>query len=139
MKLYEILRRRSELFLIEAEEDLRRGFYDLAAFHAEQALQLFLKSMIVSMSGEEVRGHGIRELLAMLTLSLEEEGLEQALTLKEVARKYRRELIELEEAYYQVRYKPVLYDKEEAERLVKVSKEIMELLKKVEGELWPSL
>ncbi len=137
MKLYEILRMRAFMFLKEAEDDLRKGFYDLAAFHSEQALQLFLKSMLVRLSGEEVRE--VRELLATLAFTLEVEGFgEQSRKIAKLAKEYRRALIELEEAYYEARYKPATYSKEEASELVETAKAIIERLKEIEGELWPS-
>jgi len=137
LKLYEILRMRAFMFLKEAEDDLRKGFYDLAAFHSEQALQLFLKSMLVRLSGEEVRE--VRELLATLAFTLEVEGFgEQSRKIAKLAKEYRRALIELEEAYYEARYKPATYSKEEASELVETAKAIIERLKEIEGELWPS-
>ncbi len=138
MKPHEVLRKRAFMFLQEAEEDLKKGFYDLAAFHSEQALQLFIKAMLVRLSGEEVRGHEIRELLATLAFTLEVEGFDVSKKIGEVAKKFRRELVELEEAYYEARYKPYPYTKEEAEELVKVAKLIIEELERVERELWPS-
>ncbi len=133
------MRKRALAFLDEAIDDLRKGYYDLASFHAEQAVQLYLKAMIVRLSGEERRGHEIRELLAELSLSLEMEGLDDiSKRLKELAREYRRELKELEEAYYEARYKPIPYEEEEAKELVQAAKNIIEELKAIERELWPS-
>ena len=123
----------------DALHDLKEGHYDLAAFHSEQAVQLYLKAMILRLSGEERRGHEIRELLAELAFSLELEGFnEQAEKLKELARRYRRGLKELEEAYYEARYKPIPYKREEAEELVQVAEEVVKRLEELEGELWPS-
>ena len=139
MKAYKYLRDRALRFLEEAEEDLKKGYYDLAAFHAEQALQLFLKSMIMRLSGEERRGHQVRELLAELAFSFDIEGFQEISSkLKEIAKRYRRELRGLEEAYYEARYSPLPFDKGEAEELVKASKAIIEELIAIERELWPS-
>ena len=136
MKLHEVLRKRAQMFLQEAEEDLEKGFYDLASFHAEQALQLFLKAMLSRLSGEEVRGHEIRELLATLAFTLKIEGFEEeSERLGEIAKRFRRELVELEEAYYEARYKPYPYSKEEAEELVKAAKLIIEELRRVEEKI----
>ena len=127
------------MFLQEAVEDLEKGFYDLAAFHAEQALQLFLKSMLVRISGEEIRGHEVRELLATLAFSLETEGFKEiAEEMSKLAKRYRKLLVGLEEAYYEARYKPYPYTKEEAEELVEGARAIIAELKKLEGKLWPS-
>ncbi len=127
------------MFLQEAKDDVKKGFYDLAAFHAEQALQLFLKSMLVRLSGEELRGHEIRELLATLAFTLSTEGFEnESKKIALLAKRYRRELIGLEEAYYEARYKPYPYSKEEAEELVRAAEGIIEELKGIEEGLWPS-
>ncbi len=127
------------MFLQEAVEDLEKGFYDLAAFHAEQALQLFLKSMLVRISGEEIRGHEVRELLATLAFSLDTEGFKEiAEEMSKLAKRYRKLLVGLEEAYYEARYKPYPYTKEEAEELVEGARAIIAELKKLEGKLWPS-
>ena len=42
----EVLNKRAKLFLKEAENDIKNGFFDLAAFHLEQALQLKLKYIL---------------------------------------------------------------------------------------------
>ncbi len=139
MKAWEIIKRRAFMYLQDAKDDLKKGFYDLACFHAEQAVQLYLKAMILRMSGEERRGHEIRELLAEIAFSLDVEGLtEISERLKELAKKYRRELRELEEAYYYSRYKPVTCEEVEAEELVRAAEEIIRHLEEVEGKLWPS-
>ena len=139
MKAWEVLRRRALAFLREAERELEEGLYDLAAFHAEQAVQLYLKSAILRLSGEERRGHEVRELLAEIAFSLDVEGLsELSERLKRLAKRYRRELRALEEVYYEARYKPYPYERDEAEELVKAAKAIIGELEELEREMWPS-
>jgi len=139
LKAWEVLRRRALAFLREAGRELEEGLYDLAAFHAEQAVQLYLKSMILRLSGEERRGHEVRELLAEIAFSLDVEGLGGlSERLKRLAKRYRRELRALEEAYYEARYKPYPYEKDEAEELVRAAKAIIGELGELERELWPS-
>ena len=57
------LKRPALSFLKEAEE---ADDEDLAAFFAEQAMQLYLKAAFYELFGDKVRGHGLRELLGGL-------------------------------------------------------------------------
>ena len=61
------LLRRSKEFLTTAEYQKSKGFYDLAAFSLEQALQLFLKSRILAQGINYPRTHSVRELLEILS------------------------------------------------------------------------
>ncbi len=57
-----------------AEELLSRGEADLAALNAGYAVQLYVKSILYRVSGEEWRGHNIRLLLGALSMILEQQG-----------------------------------------------------------------
>ena len=41
--------------------------YDLAMFLIDQAVQLYVKAIYFELLGSRIRGHGIRELIGMLT------------------------------------------------------------------------
>ena len=69
-----ILRKRSNSMLRLAEELLSRGEADLAALNAGYAVQLYVKSILYRVSGEEWRGHNIRLLLGALSMILEQQG-----------------------------------------------------------------
>ena len=56
--------------LDSAKRSLGSGDYDIAAFMAEQAVQLFLKSIILEVSGEMPRTYSIRQLFNALKLVL---------------------------------------------------------------------
>ena len=47
----EELLERAKKFLKEAEDDIKKGFYDLCMFHLEQALQLLLKYVLAKEIG----------------------------------------------------------------------------------------
>ncbi len=137
MKLHVLLKKRALRFLEEAERDLSEGYYDLASFHAEQALQLFIKALLARMGISERRTHEIRELLAELFMSLQAIGRhELAEKIMEFVRNRRASLAALEEAYYEARYKPYPYTKEEAEELVEVAKEGIKVLSEIEKEVF---
>ncbi len=48
-----------------AKELLSRGEADLAALHAEYAVQLYIKSLLYRLSDEEWRGHNVRAYLVL--------------------------------------------------------------------------
>ncbi|MGC8933420.1 MAG: HEPN domain-containing protein, partial [Candidatus Methanodesulfokora sp.] len=65
-------RRRALVFLDEAENLANKGEHDVACFNAEQATQLYLKSVILKIFGEIPRTHSIGALLGYLADKLEE-------------------------------------------------------------------
>jgi len=71
-----LLRERALSALKWAQRAYDEGDYDFAALHAEYAVQLYLKSILYRIMGEEVRGHYVRELFGLLAASLMEQGLE---------------------------------------------------------------
>ena len=61
-----LLRKRALNALKWAERAYNDGDYDTAVREAEYAVQLYIKSIIYRILGEEIRGHNIRELLGVL-------------------------------------------------------------------------
>lgn len=101
---------------------LREGSYDIAAFMAEQAVQLFLKSVIFELTGEVPRTHACRQLMSALR------DLLGCSSLDDFIRENRSLFIRLEEAYIGSRYLPREYEKEEAEELVHFAEKVIELV-----------
>lgn len=62
----DLLKGRSQRMLVSARNSLTMGDFDIAAFMAEQALQLFLKSTIFEITGEIPGTHALRELLSVI-------------------------------------------------------------------------
>jgi len=108
--------------LAHAEECLKSEDYDLAALLAEHSVQLYLKSLILELTGEVPRAHSIRQLFHMLR-SILGEGRAEKIDL--FVRKYRRLLIGLEGAYLASRYLFRIYERSETEELVKFAKEVI--------------
>ncbi len=107
-----------------AKERFEAGDYDLACFMAEQAVQLYLKSLIFELSREVPRTHSIRQLLSVLSklLSVQFEF-------------DRRSLVFLEDAYIKARYLGVNYDRDDAEDAIKIAEEVISTVSRfVEGE-----
>lgn len=62
----EFLRNRALRMLSAARDHIKREYYDLVAFMAEQATQLFIKTKILEETGEMSRTHVTRRLFAIL-------------------------------------------------------------------------
>ncbi len=116
-----------------AKRLVSEGEYDLAVLNAEYAAQLYLKSLLYRLSGEEWRGRSIRTLLGALSLVLHECGLDDlANVVYDFVRSNRRLLAELDEAHTRAVYGPLQYSREQAGALLKAAELVIDLLKKVE-------
>ncbi len=125
----ELLKKRAQNMLRLSEEALRQGMYDVAAFLAEQAAQLFIKHKILELTGEVPRTHTIRQLIAILVECAGERWRE---VLTEFAKRRRSLLIRLEEAYISSRYLFRTYEREETEELVGFALEVIDLVDRVQ-------
>lgn len=113
--------RRSKNFLETAEFQTSRGFYDLAAFSLEQALQLHLKAKLLAEGIDYPRTHSVRTLKMLSELASEEKKIQ----IKKVIENYLLELGMLEDAYITSRYITREFTKEELEKLAKAVREII--------------
>jgi HEPN domain-containing protein len=116
------LLKRSRDFLETAEYQTSKGFYDLATFSLEQALQLFLKAKVLAEGVDYPRTHSVRTLFEILS-DLVPENEKSAI--KSILENYLLELGMLEDAYITSRYVMREFTKQEAEKLTKTVKEIM--------------
>jgi len=111
--------------------------YDTAVREVEYAVQLYVKSIIYRVLGEETRGRNLRELLGILVSALVEAGFEEeAKELMEYIRRHRRELVELTEAHTRAVYGLVEYGRREAEILLKIAKNIIDALRDLEVKVF---
>ncbi len=118
-----LLKKRAIGFLNGAVERLKAGDYDIACFMCEQAVQLYLKGIILELSGEIPRTHSIRQLLSILSQLLEKR-----------IEFDRKSLIFLESAYINARYLGFVYEKEDAEEAVRIAKEVITVADRVRKE-----
>ena len=116
------LLKRSTDFLETAEYQTGKGFYDLATFSLEQALQLFLKEKLLAEGSDFPRIHSVRTLLEVL-LDLVPKNKKPAI--ENILLKYVLELGMLEDAYITSRYVMREFTKQQAEKLTKAVKEII--------------
>ncbi|MCI2415732.1 MAG: HEPN domain-containing protein [Candidatus Aramenus sp.] len=128
----ERLKRRARRFLDDANEDLAKGYYDVALFHVEQTIQLYVKGVILELFGKEYTGHGVRELLSYLAKLLDENGYKElSLRVSEFTRENRLNLLKIEDAYISSRYEDVEYDVKEAEESLGLAEKLIALLDEV--------
>ncbi len=121
-KFIDKLRKRAERFLVDAKLDLESKEYDVALFHIEQALQLFLKARILSFGVEFPKTHEITKLMQIV----------KQLGIKDIEKiaKENKEIIELlEYAYISSRYLPFSFSESDA-------KKALEFVEKVRDILW---
>ncbi|MHA1782369.1 MAG: HEPN domain-containing protein [Promethearchaeota archaeon] len=83
-----LLQKRALNFLDSAKERFQKEDWDLVCFMAEQAVQLFLKSLILKEIGEIPKTHSIRKLLGIIN-QIKEQNIKFE----------RKELLFLENAY----------------------------------------
>jgi len=122
-----ILRMRAETFLKHAKQALEREEYDFACFSSEQAAQLFIKSAMLELVGEVPRLHRVRELLSLLGSSIPEVGM----LISEFIKERRENLRALDDACITSRYLPFAYTHEDAEVLVNLAEDIINITEKV--------
>jgi len=103
--------------------------YDIAAFLAEQAVQLFLKSVILERTGEVPRTHVIRQLFHIF-----ENIFENCADRVDVfVRENRSLLIRLEEAYLASRYPFKEYEMEEVRELIDFAEKVINFVKDIQS------
>jgi len=133
----ELLRRRCRAFYGYALMVFERGDYDTAMFMCEQAVQFCLKAVLLRILGFVPRGHGVRELLGMLSKTLEELGkLELSRQVSAFAEIYRDGLRLLEDAYVGSRYLAKTYEREDAARSIEVVRSLIKLVEVVEQDVF---
>jgi len=114
------LRDRALRMLEVAKKSLTDGSYDIAAFMSEQASQLYIKSVVLELTGETLRSHSLRQLLRSLR-----DLVPQGERIEEFIRQHRGLLVRLEDAYIVSRYVVREYEEDEAEELVKFAEELI--------------
>lgn len=125
----DLLRDRAFKMLKHAKKSFSDGDYDISAFLAEQAVQLFLKSIILERTGEVPRTHTVRQLLHIFK-SVFEKYVDKV---DNFVRENRSLLIRLEEAYLASRYLFKEYEIEEAKELVEFAEKVINFVKGIQG------
>ena len=122
----EIIKRRTEAFLKNADSLLKEGDWDLAVFNLEQYCQLILKYKLLGKEGSYPRTYSLRRLIRELA-----RAYPNLLTLVEDEAKLHY-VARLEEAYIASRYLPYSYEEGEALSLYRF---VIDTFKKLIDEL----
>ncbi|EHR79357.1 DNA-binding protein [Thermococcus litoralis DSM 5473] len=125
----EVLLQMSEDYMELANSAFEGKKYDAAIFLAEQALQFYLKALLIKYADVRLRTHSVRELLAALGKALESEE-----KVADFIRSHRSLLRELEDAYIGTRYEPRRYYREDAEELMEFVGEVMDFVEGLANE-----
>lgn len=101
-------------------------------FHSEEAIQLFLKAILLELFASEFRSHQVRTLLSYLVKLLTENNYtDLANEVQELATEHKETLSELEDAYIESRYGEIEYEKVQAENSISVSEKIINKLEEI--------
>ncbi|MEM1986636.1 MAG: HEPN domain-containing protein [Nitrososphaeria archaeon] len=122
---YELLKKELS-FLRNAKNDYEQNDYDLVLFHIEHFIQLYTKYLLYKKIGGYPKTHSIIRLLKDLAKVYESKELETLLD------QNLEGLYLLEEAYVSSRYLPREYDRDIADRILKLGEEILEVFKCLE-------
>ncbi|MBS7628083.1 HEPN domain-containing protein [Candidatus Bathyarchaeota archaeon] len=96
---------------------------------ADQAVQLYLKSLIFELTGDVPRTHAVRQMMLILREVPGSPSL-----FDDFVRENRSLLIRLEEAYIGSRNMPRKYDMEESEELLEFARRVIEFVKSIKSE-----
>ena len=118
----ETLLKRAEGFIMDALEDLKRGDYDLAMFHIEQACQLIIKAKLLDLTGYFEKTHSLRRLLKDLSTIFRRDEIESFID------KNWNILRNLEFAYIAARYLPEEFRKRDVEEALRLYRQLREIL-----------
>ncbi len=123
----EFLIERAEAFLEDAKYDISRKKWFLAAFHLEQACQLYLKYYLFKKLGDFPKIHSLAELLREL-----EKIYPKNKKRIEKMRKDKASVIgDLDQAYITSRYLPVEFNQFQVENMLAFTEELIKFLKKL--------
>ncbi len=117
----EFLYENAKMFEELALENFEKGRYKFVAFAIEQAIQLYLKYILAKKLGDYPKTHDLSLLF--------KEASKICNKLKDFYEKHALEIKAIYDAYFQTRYFPTEYTKEEVEKMLKVFKEFKEILK----------
>ena len=123
MENVKALVKRGKNFLKSASENAKRGFYDVACFEADQAIQLMLKAYILKLGGGIPKTHSIRRLLVELAKLAGKEA-----EVKAFISKNRSNLLMLEESYLKTRYSIESYEVSDARLCLAIARKTIKFV-----------
>jgi len=131
-ELVNALRRRARSLLKHAYIYLNDGDFDLACYNCQQALELYLKSIIYELFSEEVKTCSLRELFEKLYEKLRSTGrVRDAELVESLVENYKNAISGLECANIDARYGMKPYDRRDAINSIEAVEQIIEKLEKI--------
>lgn len=119
----EFLKERAESFFRDAELAIKESRWNSAAFHLEQACQLYLKYFLFKKIGDFPKTHSLRRLLKSIGKAYsKEEGIDNFVERNEEV------IFGLEQAYIVSRYLPVEFSEKQVNKMVQFFKELLTFL-----------
>jgi HEPN domain-containing protein/predicted nucleotidyltransferase len=129
--------RRAGSFLRSAALRIDWGDYDLACYDVEQALQLYLKAVLLELFGVETRAHGVLEHLSILRRELAKAGHNDLVSrLSDLVRDNRVLIDLIDTSYIEARYSAgVSYAREDAKASLDFAEKLAKLLEEVRAKV----
>ncbi|MEM3467639.1 MAG: HEPN domain-containing protein [archaeon] len=119
----EFLKERAESFFRDAELAIKESRWNSAAFHLEQASQLYLKYFLFKKIGDFPKTHSLRRLLKSIGKAYsKEEDIDNFVERNEEV------IFSLEQAYIVSRYLPVEFSEKQVNKMLQFFKELLTLL-----------
>lgn len=119
----EFLKERAESFFRDAELAIKETRWNSAAFHLEQACQLYLKYFLFKKIGDFPKTHSLRRLLKSIGKAYsKEEDIDNFVERNEEV------IFSLEQAYIVSRYLPVEFSEKQVNKMLQFFKELLTLL-----------
>jgi HEPN domain-containing protein len=123
----DFLKKRAEAFFEDAEYDISRKKWFLAAFHLEQVCQLYLKYYLFKKLGDFPKLHSLSELL----LELEKVYPQRKKEIGKIRKEKASTIGDLDQAYITSRYLPVEFNKFQVENMLKFTNFLIKFLEKL--------
>ena len=123
----DFLKERAETFLEDAQYDISREKWFAAAFHLEQAVQLYLKYFLFKKYGDYPKIHSLNELFDELKKGFPEKSKE----IEEIQKDKASVIGDLNQAYITSRYLPVDFTPQQIEKMLEFTTDLIKFLKKL--------
>jgi HEPN domain-containing protein len=117
------LRDNARQFLEQAKFSMERGFYNLVLFNVEQSIQLNLKFLLYSLTGDFPKTHKISELFKYVI-----NILDNSCNLSNFYEENKDFISIIEFSYISSRYLPQTFSKDDAEKSLRIGEEFSKMI-----------
>lgn len=127
MAKIDFLKQRAKAFLEDARYDISKQKWFLAAFHLEQACQLYLKHCLFKKLGDYPKTHSLDELLEELKKIYPQKKKE----IEKIQKNEASVIGDLNQAYITSRYLPVEFNEFQIRKMLKFTLNLSKFLQKL--------